>query len=252
MSDEREDDFKYRLLKQDYFIRDLKRFSIYTVLVDEYSDITELLQRIAANYKRSSIFISGAAEEYGKWPRADAERFLHQLSYRIEAKKNRIITGFGVGIGGPIINGALAYLSEAGKTISDDYIVMRPFPQVATGNATLAEQWTEYRKAMIDYAGIAIFVFGNKRNDKGEIALSDGVRQEFDLCAKAGIHPLPVPATGFLAAELWEEVRTNTAKFYPKASKAFMADFERLGDTTKTPDELIAIIQNLIEQLQRA
>ena len=34
--DESEDDFKYRQLKQDYFIRDLKRFSIYTVLVDEY------------------------------------------------------------------------------------------------------------------------------------------------------------------------------------------------------------------------
>lgn len=250
--DETDDDFKYRQLKQDYFIRDLKRFSIYTVLVDEYADITELLQRIAANYKRSSIFISGAAEEYGKWVRADAERFLHQLSYRIEAKRNRIVTGFGVGVGGPVINGALAYLSEAGKTISDDDIVMRPFPQVATGKATLAEQWTEYRKAMIDYAGIAIFVFGNKRNDKGEIALSNGMRQEFDLCAKAGIHPLPVAATGFLAAELWEEVRTNMAEFYPKASTAFIADFEKLGDTAKTSDELIAIIQNLIEQLQRA
>ena len=32
------DEFKYRQLKQDYFIRDLKRFSVYTVLVEDYED----------------------------------------------------------------------------------------------------------------------------------------------------------------------------------------------------------------------
>src|ERR1700682_3156097 len=82
-SDESDYGFKYRQLKQDYFIGDLKRFSIYTVLVDEYSQITELLQRVAAVYKRSSIFISGAAENYGSWGRADAEGFLHKLSHQI-------------------------------------------------------------------------------------------------------------------------------------------------------------------------
>jgi hypothetical protein len=96
MIDETDDEFKYRQLKQDYFIRDLKRFSIYTVLVDEYSQITELLDRVAACYKRSSIFISGAADDYGKWTRIDAEGFLHQLSHQLASKKNRIITGFGL------------------------------------------------------------------------------------------------------------------------------------------------------------
>ena len=51
--EESDGDFKYRLLKHDYFIRDLKRFRIYTVLVDEYSQITALLERVAARYKRS-------------------------------------------------------------------------------------------------------------------------------------------------------------------------------------------------------
>ena len=37
---ESDDEFKYRQLKQDYFIRDLKRFSVYTVLVDDYPQIT--------------------------------------------------------------------------------------------------------------------------------------------------------------------------------------------------------------------
>jgi hypothetical protein len=250
-SEETEDDFKYRRLKQDYFIRDLKRFSVYTVLVDEYSEITDLLERVAAFYKRSSVFISGAAEDYGKWTRPDAEAFLHQLSHQLASKKNRIITGFGVGVGGAVINGALAYLNDAGKTISDEDLVMRPFPQVATGRTSLADQWTEYRKAMIEYAGIALFVFGNKRDASGGVVLSNGMRQEFDLCIQAGVHPLPVGATGFMAAELWEEVRRDFPKFYPDANATFRQDFDQLGDTAKNPEDLRSIVQRLVDQLQK-
>lgn len=249
---ESEEDFKHRELKQHYFIRDLKRFGIQTVLVGEYSEITELLSTLAAKYKKSSIFISGAADEYGTWSRADAENFIHRLSHQIAEKKNRVITGFGVGVGGAVINGALAYLNEAGKTISDEDLVMRPFPQVATGAGTLAEQWTEYRKAMLDHAGIALFIFGNKRGASGGIVLSNGMKEEFDLCVQRGAHPLPIGATGFMAHELWKDMAADLSKFYPGATSDFVMDFRRLGDATKSPDELLATIQRLIEHLQKA
>jgi hypothetical protein len=248
---ESDEDFKHRDLKQHYFIRDLKRFGIQTVLVGEYSEITELLATIAAKYKRSSIFISGAAEEYGAWSRADAETFIHKLSHQIAEKKNRVITGFGVGVGGAVINGALAYLNEAGKTISDEDLVMRPFPQVATGGGTLAEQWAEYRKAMLDYAGVAIFVFGNKRNPAGDIVLSNGMTQEFELCIERGVHPLPIGATGYMAGELWKAMTADLSKFYPGATSDFVTDFHRLGDLSKSPDEIRATILSLIERLQK-
>jgi hypothetical protein len=249
--EETDDDFKYRLLKQDYFIRDLKRFGIYTVLVEEYLEITALLERVAASYKRSSIFISGAADEYGGWTRADAEAFLHKLGYEIASKKNRIITGFGVGVGGAVINGALDQLNDAGKTISDEDVMMRPFPQVATGGKSRSEQWSEYRKRMIEYAGIAIFVFGNTRDSSGKVVLSDGVREEFDLCVEAGVRPLPVGATGFMSEKLFNEVMSNFAKFYSDVDRDFRDQFESLGDGSKRPDELLSIIQKLIEQLQK-
>jgi hypothetical protein len=249
---ESDEEFKYRELKQDYFIRDLKRFGIQTVLVGEYSEITEILATVAAKYKKSSIFISGAAEEYGTWSRTDAEGFIHKLSYQIAEKKNRVITGFGVGVGSAVINGTLAYLNEAGKTISDEDLVMRPFPQTATGTAALAEQWTDYRKAMLDYPGIAVFVFGNKRDTSAKIFLSDGMRDEFNFCIERGIHVLPVGATGYMANELWVEMKTDLKKFYPGASSDFVTDFQRLGDATKLPDELRATIQRLIEHLQKA
>jgi Sir2- and TIR-associating SLOG family/SIR2-like domain len=243
-------DFKYRQLKQHYFIGDLKRFGIFTVLVDDYSDITTLLQKLAASYKRASIFISGAAADYGSWKRKDAEQFLHNLGRQIACEKNRIVTGFGEGVGGAVLNGALAYLDNENRTASDEEIVLRPFPQIATGGKSLASRWTEYRQAMIDYAGIAVFVFGNKRSAAG-IALSDGMREEFDVCIAAGVKPLPVGATGFMAETLWKEVAADFPKFFSGTNADFKKQFKKLGDASRKPDELLEIVQKLIDHLQQ-
>jgi hypothetical protein len=251
-SKESEGEFRYRQLKQGYFIRDLMRFSVYTVLVDEYSQIPELLARLDANYKRSSIFISGAAEDYGSWGSATAEEFVHKLSYQIIGNKNRVITGFGVGVGSAVVNGALAFLSDSGKTVSDEDLMMRPFPQVATGGTSQADRWTAYRKAIVEHAGIALFVFGNKRNDKAEIVLSSGMKEEFDLCIQAGVVPLPIGATGFMAKDLWGLLRSDFTRYFPNANTYFRQVFDQLGDASSPPDDLRAHVMDIIHQLQKA
>jgi hypothetical protein len=122
---------------------------------------------------------------------------------------------------------------------------------VATGAGSLADQWTAYRKAMIDYAGIALFVFGNKRDDKGNIVLSNGMKQEFDLCVRAGVRVLPIGATGFMAAEFWKEVWGNFTKYFPDSTADFKHEFEKLGDASKRPEELLSTVQKLVDCLQK-
>src|SRR5260370_5152614 len=128
---------------------------------------------------------------------------------------------------------------------------MRPFPQTAPGTGTLSEQWRNYGKAMLDYAGIAVFLFGNKRDPaSGGIIPSNGMREEFDLCVERGAYPLPVGATGFMARQLWEAMNRDLTKFYPAASPEFTADFGLLGDTTKTGAELVALLHPLVQHRQ--
>jgi hypothetical protein len=244
-------DFKYRELKQHYFIQDLKRFGILTVLVKDYPDLTVLLRKLAACYKLSSIFVSGAAASYGTWTQKVAEQFLHDLAKQIASRKNRVITGFGVGVGSAVLNGALEHLNETGRAVSDQDIILRPFPQVATGGKNLASRWTEYRRAMIDYAGIAIFVFGNKKGATG-IVPSNGMREEFDLCIQAGVKPLPIGATGFMAETLWKEISVDLGKHFPDASQQFKREFKNLGNASNGPSELLETVQKLIEQLQQS
>lgn len=256
LTNETPEAFKRRELKQNYFIDDLMRFNIHTVLVKEYKDITVLLKKIYDNYKRSSIFISGAAGEYGTLSPIDARSFLHDLTKQIalstnQNNKNKIITGFGLGVGDAVINGVLAYLNDTGKTISDKDIIMRPFPQYPTGQISLADQWTNYRKSMIEHAGIAIFVYGNKPDSANNIVLSDGVKQEFELCIQAGVLPLPIGATGYMAEEIWKTIWNDFSKYYPDASAKFKNNFEKIGDKSLPTSELISTILDMIRDIQR-
>jgi hypothetical protein len=251
LTDEGDEAFEYRELKQHYFIKDLKRFGIQTVLVDEYRDITRLLKDVASAYKRASVFISGAAHDFGPWGSANAESFLHDLSYQLLKDGNRIVTGFGAGVGSPIINGSLAFLNDTAKTVSDRNVVMRPFPQVSTGGANLAEQWKKYRIGMLEYAGIAVFVFGNKADGSGNVVPSNGMRQEFELAVQAGLIPIPVGATGFMAEELWGEVLADLKNFIPSADRELEADFRKLGDKTLSPSDLLCLISKIIKHLQK-
>ena len=261
LDNETNEAFEYRELKQYYFINDLKRFGIQTVLVNEYKDITNLLRKINMIYKRYSIFISGAAVEYGELSPINARSFLHDLTKQIALNKNRnnkyrnnknrIVTGFGFGVGDAVINGVLDYLNDVGKAISEEDIIMRPFPQFLTGEISSEDQWTKYRKSMIEHAGIAIFVYGNKLDSTNNIVLSDGMKQEFELCKDAEVLPIPVGATGYMAENLWKEVWNNFETYYPDVSPKFKSNFEKLGNKSLTTSDLISTILELIQDIQR-
>ena len=248
---EKKKDFEYRQLKQDYFIRDLKRKNIQTVEVDSYDDIPRLLEKVATRFKRSSIFVSGAAVEFGAWKANEADSFLYDLGASISENNIRIVTGSGVGIGGAIINGALEHLDKVGIAISEEHLMMRPFPHTASGNPASKGRWTKYRQAMIEHTGIALFVFGNKVDKSGKIVESDGMREEFDLCVASGIVPMPVGATGYMAETLWREVEGHFDDFFPKATAAIRKSFNALGNASTSAAKLQEEIHKIIHHLQK-
>ena len=107
---------------------------------------------------------------------------------------------------------------------------MRPFPQAATGTGILSEQWTNYRKAMIDYAGIAVFLFGNKRDPaSGGITPlqrhAGGIRP---VCRARRLSPSRW-RHGLHGARAMELMNRDLTKFYPAASPEFTADFGNPG-----------------------
>ncbi|MBV5304340.1 MAG: SIR2 family protein [Chlorobium sp.] len=247
--EETEADYSYRKRKQELFCGDLNRFNIKAILVDNYCDITETLHVIENTHRQRSIFISGAAQEYGTWSSEVAQHFVHMLSQRILQKNYRIVSGFGLGVGSAVISGSLEQIYMHPHTNRIDQLVLRPFPQQVFGSTDLKDVWCRYRKDMISYAGIAIFLFGNKTQD-GVTVKSNGMQQEFDIAKEAGLVLLPVGATGYISEDLWAEARAEIHNRF-SSHPSILTLYESLGDKNASPEQLTDTIVNLLSQLNR-
>ena len=84
------------------------------------------------------------------------------------------------------------------------------------------------------------------------IVLSDGMRQEFDLCREVGVLQLPIGATGYIAEDLWKKVWTDFGTYYPGVSPMFKSNFKKLGDKSLATSDLISTILGLIQDIQRS
>lgn len=243
-----EDEYRYAEVKQELRIRDLKRYKINVLLVDQYEEITAILNHIEKIIRRKNVFISGSATVYGEWEETSAFEFSTNLSKAIVKNENNIVTGFGLGIGSSLISGALEELYQNNSRNIEGRLKLKPFPQNTSGKLPLNELWTKYREEMLSNVGISIFIFGNKKDkDSGKILEANGMIEEFKISTENGTIPIPVGATGFTAHTLWENVMDNFDKYVGVPSlKPF---YEILGDPTKSKDELIEAIIKIINEL---
>ena len=242
--------FKYNLRKQELMINDLMRYKIKTILVDEYTDITEILKEIERRFRKKTVFISGSAEEYGVWNRNEAQSFIHALSRSIVTAGFRIVNGFGWGVGSAVINGALEAVYERPDRYSEDQLIMRPFPQFETGDKKLPDLWEEYRQRMISLAGIAVFIFGNKNDGHGNIILANGVKREFEIAISQGVIPIPIASTGYITQEIFDEIIKTPEKFY-EGMEWIIPIVKELTSDKLTREEIINKVISIIQTINK-
>ena len=89
-------DYQYAVNRQVLVTQDLMRFNIKTIFVDDYPQITSILQTLVDRFRRKTVFISGSADDYGAWDRSATEGFLVRLASALIQKDFRIASGFGL------------------------------------------------------------------------------------------------------------------------------------------------------------
>lgn len=238
------ENYLYDKIKQEYKIKDLKRYGIQALMIDEYGEITEVLQLIETRLRRKNIFISGAAHEFGYLGQNGAEKLIFNFANKLAKKHYKIISGFGLGIGSSVINGTLAHVYSSPTGHLDDYLILRPFPQNISDSDERKKMWKKYRYTMLKEAGIAIFFFGNKLENE-EIVSSGGLLEEFEIALELGLKVIPVGCTGYASKELWEKVVSSYEDFYPSIPE-LKESIELLGNDNL--DEAV-IINNLIKSI---
>jgi len=233
--------------RQAHAIEDLKRFNVHTLLVDQYTAITDLLRRIDRKYRRRTVLVSGSAADFSPWDQESSEALLRNLGRALIDRGFRIVTGMGLGVANPLITGAISAVYDQGRARIDDSITMRPFPQWDAKESTVT-LWKRYRQDLVSAAGIAVFLFGNK-SVNGEVVLADGVREEFELAREGGLALAPVGATGSMAKSLWSTMWGDQAKYFPPADPEWLKMFSDLGAQVGSPIELLNPILDYIDLL---
>ncbi len=240
----------YNTRRQLLTINDLKRYGIKSLLINDYSEITAILSEIEYRYKKKTIFISGSAESYEPLKKNEAIGFVHNLAKLIIQNDYRIVNGFGWGIGSSVINGALESIYSNPSKFSESQLILKPFPQFETGDKPLNILWEEYRQKMISQCGISIFVFGNKKNENGEVIEANGVIREFEIAKENGNICIPIALTGYATSSIYKLIASEPEKFY-QSPDLFMPIINLLADANTTFESALKEIDKLLKQLKK-
>jgi hypothetical protein len=233
--------FKEEKTNLDSRIADLKRYGIRALLVDDYAEVTAILKELRRRSHRKDIFVSGSASDYSPLGRERVEKLARDIGQEIICKGNNLVSGFGLGIGGAVILGAMEELYTDDKSDFGDRTTLRPFPQEPPRGMTRETFWTRFREDMIANAGFAVFLCGNKLDPgTGKTVIASGVMKEFEVTKSLNRVPIPVGATGHAARRIWEEVNGSLDRFFPNGG--VKEHFQTLRDTKSTNEEIIEAI----------
>lgn len=235
--------YEYQKTKFDLFIDDLKkRYNIQPLLLNNYSEITKILEKIDKRVNSSNVFISGSACEYGDFSKDEAISLMTNLSKTLIKKDYHVISGFGLGVGSYVITGALEEIYMNGHNIKNEQLILRPFPQNINSKEERIKVWTRYRKDMISRAGISIFIFGNKLS-QDQVLDANGVRSEYEIAKEYRNIIIPVGCTGYVAKDIWNEMNDCLDDCRGYKTVKLKECFKKLNEKLATRE----IIENVME-----
>ena len=243
-----DEDYGYEKARQELRAKDLARYGIQTVFVDDYSEITEILRDIEFAVKRNNVFISGSADAYTGWGKDKAEELARKVAESLVKNDFKVTSGFGLGIGSSVINGALSEIYRSKYKHTDEYLCLRPFPQGIRDATERQNVFTQYRKDMISDTGVAIFMFGNKQDltNPSKIINAPGCWEEFCIARDNQNIIIPIGSTGFMAKEIFDEVKANMDDY--KYLEKYMDALETENDV----DKLVEIVTTIVKEQRMA
>ena len=237
-----EKDYEYAHIKQELKIEDLKRYGIETILIENFSELPVLLREVEREVLKNNIFISGSITYFNKnWSEKNVNKFCYDLSRFLVSKNYKIISGFGLGIGSSIINGALDEIYNKKFNHVSKYLGLFPFPQHADGETHIKELWTSYRRQIIENAGVCLFIFGNKKGKNNDIVDADGMIEEFRMAQSTEKIIIPIGSTCFTAKKIFDEMKKS-------GRYSYLDEYWDILETEKDYNKVYSVIDKIIKE----
>ncbi len=189
------EDSNYQKLR----IREMRRYGIQTILIDDFSQILTCLKYIKKKLDQRRVFISGSITDSVSKDSDEAE-LIQFLARKLAENNFRIVSGFGQNIGNYLLIGACYGMNlNISKKLNNTIEI---YPLVSVGDNT-----QELREQLISNSGCIITLFGKETyaEDNLKKLNEDGVYQEYRIAKDKGITLLPVGCTGKTSKWIWED-----------------------------------------------
>lgn len=234
------EDYDYKIIKQNHQIDDFKNYGINVILVDDHSEILDILSEIRRRVYIKNVLISGAYED-DTLNKDILDRFSTTLSTWLIERGFHIFSGFGKNLGGTVVKGAFDGCTLGGGKEFNKYVRLFPFPY----NVEMSEEerirlYTHLRENMIANTQITILICGEKKNKNNNTIQSPGVIEEFNISRKQGNLIIPIAISGGAAKFIWTELKSSGYDFIPAS------DFDMLNQSWDNYDKIFATVQKII------
>ncbi len=238
------------------FLQDIEKYGIFSLIIDEYNEIEEILEAIYKQYMSYKILISGSAHDYSEYgTEEESKELIYDLGYNLVQQDQgyglKVINGNGFGVGPSLYEG-IAEATALNDLDMADYLKLYPFPKkyysLYEKPDFMEKIFNPYREKMIEQCGAVFFLFGNKKDENGNIINADGVKKEFDIAVNKKKYVFPVGATGYTAKKLAELVLSDFENYngnMPNIKKKL----EKLNTPKLPKKEIIETILSIIEIL---
>lgn len=236
-------DDEYGKFKQGHIIRDLIEYGIHTVLVKEYSEITEMLKQIRHRIYEKNVYISGAYEE----DYLNISEYARQISKWLISEGFKIYTGYGKNLGADIVSGGfegctITSPNTATKKFNEN-VFLFPFPYKQDMTADERKEfYTQLRKNALLNTHITIVINGTK-NESDSTINSPGCIEEAQLSLQQGNLVIPIAKTGGAAAEVWDRINKMESNY------STSAEFQALK-SGETVDDVINAVKDIIKKFK--
>lgn len=239
-----EKEFLYAKIKQELKAKDLLRYGIHTIFVDDYLDIPVLLNKVYIAYMSKKIFIAGSCRNYQPWDEQNSYHFLYKLGYELVKNGYKISSGFSEGVGPQIVNGALTAINQFKLNI-EKTIQIKPLPLIdGSADNIIPSAKKMFQDNMISQVGIVIFLFGNQYYN-GKLSISKGVWHDYERALQYERFIIPVGVTGYAACKIQEDMQKKSDKY------KYLSPYWSKLKSTFNPDELVQLILDIIKNINQ-
>lgn len=235
-------DYEYKVVKQEHQIADFKNYGVDVILVDDYSDIVEILEEIRRRVYMKNILICGAYEDT-TLNKEHIERLTTTITTWLVERGCRLFSGFGKNLGGYVVKGAFDGCTLGGGKNFNTHVNLFPFPyNVNLSKSDRQELYTRLRENMIINTKITIIICGEKIDDNGKLIASPGVLEEVEISKEQGNLIIPIAVSGGAAKVVWENMKSENTNEYTQV------EFNNLNATWDNYDKILSSVQNIISK----